>query len=103
MLVKILSTTLPLSLYLQTQNLDLKTALETASNVQNNIQDITENCNIEFQQLFLSKMIFCEQLDITDLISYNLTLLLVCSVNVNQIPIQNIFLKSQQYSYLVCR
>ncbi|KAE9523165.1 hypothetical protein AGLY_016398 [Aphis glycines] len=45
-LVKILSISFPLSRYLQTVNLDLKTALEAAYNVQNNIQEIRENCTV---------------------------------------------------------
>ncbi|KAL4091727.1 hypothetical protein QTP88_026374 [Uroleucon formosanum] len=48
-LVKILSISFPLSRYLQIVNLDLKTALEAASNVQNTIQEIRENCNIEMK------------------------------------------------------
>jgi hypothetical protein len=51
-LVKILSISFPLSRYLQTVNLDLKTALEAAFIVQNTIQEIRENCDVEFQQLF---------------------------------------------------
>ncbi|XP_022180618.1 52 kDa repressor of the inhibitor of the protein kinase-like, partial [Myzus persicae] len=46
-LVKILSIRFPLSQYLQTVNLDLKTALEAASNVQNTIQEIRENCDVD--------------------------------------------------------
>ncbi|XP_060873994.1 52 kDa repressor of the inhibitor of the protein kinase-like [Metopolophium dirhodum] len=64
-LVKILSISFPLSRYLQTVNLDLKTALEAASNVQNTIQEIRENCDVEFQQLFLSVITLCEKFDIT--------------------------------------
>ncbi|KAL4112975.1 hypothetical protein QTP88_016687 [Uroleucon formosanum] len=48
-LVKILSKSFPLSRYLQTVNLDLKTALEAVSNVQNTIQEIRENCDIEMK------------------------------------------------------
>ncbi|KAL5234560.1 hypothetical protein ACI65C_001970 [Semiaphis heraclei] len=64
-LVKIFSISFPLSRYLQTVNLDLKTALEAASNVQNTIQEIRENCDVEFQQLFLSVITLCEKFDIT--------------------------------------
>lgn len=63
--MKILSIRFPLSQYLQTANLDLKTALKAASNVQNNIQEIRENCDVEFQQLFLSVITLCEKFDIT--------------------------------------
>ncbi|XP_050065980.1 52 kDa repressor of the inhibitor of the protein kinase-like [Aphis gossypii] len=64
-LVKILSISFPLSRYLQTVNLDLKTALEAAYNIQNNIQEIRENCDVQFQQLFLSVITLCEKFDIT--------------------------------------
>lgn len=64
-LVKILSISFPLSRYLQTVNLDLKIELEVASNVQNTIQEIRENCDVEFQQLFLSVITLCENFDIT--------------------------------------
>ncbi|VVC45545.1 Hypothetical protein CINCED_3A023535 [Cinara cedri] len=62
--VKILSTSFPVSRYLQTVNLDFKTALE-AANVQNNTQDIRKNCDVEFQQLFLSVITVCEKFDTT--------------------------------------
>ncbi len=52
--MKILSISFPLSQYLQTENLDLKTAIEATSNVHNNIQHVRKNCDVEFQQLFLS-------------------------------------------------
>ncbi|CAI6373944.1 unnamed protein product [Macrosiphum euphorbiae] len=42
-----------------------KTALEAASNVQNTIQEIRENCDVEFRQLFLSVITLCEKFDIT--------------------------------------
>ncbi|XP_060864292.1 52 kDa repressor of the inhibitor of the protein kinase-like [Metopolophium dirhodum] len=64
-LVKLLSISFPLSRYLQTVNLDPKTALEAASNVQNTIQEIRENCDVEFQQLLLSVITLCEKFDIT--------------------------------------
>ncbi|XP_025407089.1 zinc finger MYM-type protein 1-like [Sipha flava] len=63
--VKILSISFPLSRYLHTVNLDLKTALEAASNVQNTIQKIRENCDVKFQQLVLSVITLCEKFDIT--------------------------------------
>jgi len=62
--VKTFSISFPLSRYLQTENLDLKTALEAASNVQNNIQNVIENCDVEFQQLFLSVIKLCKKFDI---------------------------------------
>jgi hypothetical protein len=39
--------------------------LEAASNFQNNIQDVRENCDVEFQQLFLSVITLYEKFDIT--------------------------------------
>ncbi|VVC40727.1 Hypothetical protein CINCED_3A004964 [Cinara cedri] len=63
-LVKILSISFPLSRYVQTVNLDLKTALEASSNVQNNTQDIRKNSNIEFQHICLSIIVY-EIFDIT--------------------------------------
>jgi len=83
--VKILSISFRLTRYI-----DLKTALEAleTKNVQNNIHDIREKCNVEFQQLFLSVIRLCEKFDIN--VSLN--------DNINQIS--RIFLKSQ-YLYLL--
>lgn len=39
--------------------------MEAASNVQNNIQDIRNNCDVEFQKLFLPIKSVCENNDIT--------------------------------------
>lgn len=65
-LVKILSIHFSLSRYLQIENLDLK----TASKVQNNIHEIGENCDVEFQKLFLSVITLCEKFDMTVSLSH---------------------------------
>lgn len=64
-LVKILSISFPLSRFLQKECLDLETAFEAASTVQQNIQRIRENCDEEFQNIFFSIETICKKFEIT--------------------------------------
>jgi hypothetical protein len=60
--VKILYVNFSLSRNLQTENLDLK----TASDVQNNIQDVRENFNLDSQQLFSFVETVCKKFEIAN-------------------------------------
>ncbi|KAL5245885.1 hypothetical protein ACI65C_013293 [Semiaphis heraclei] len=64
-LVKVFSISAPLSKFLQTENLDLESALEFADMTQSTIKQIRDNANAEFEKIFKEVEDVCSSFDIT--------------------------------------
>jgi len=64
-LVKVFSISAPLSKFLQTENLDLESALEFADITQSTIKQIHDNTNAEFEKIFKEVEDVCSSFDIT--------------------------------------
>ena len=63
-LVKIFSLSAPLSKFLQSENLDLETALNFACQIQNAVQNIRDNVDNEFHSIFQETKNTCNELNI---------------------------------------
>jgi len=63
--VKVFSISAPLSKFIQTEYLDLKSALEFADMTQSTIKQIRDNANAEFEKIFKEVEDVCSSFDIT--------------------------------------